>query len=382
MPWNITDPMSERLKFVLAVEENLFNMTELCLRFGISRKTGYKWLRRYRRFGAGALEERSRARRTMAHRTPSTVEQALVELRKAHPYWGARKLLVVLHRRRPELTLPAASTVTDILHRHGCIVPKRKRRARTYPGSRPLAAEAPNHLWTADFKGEFLLGNHHYCYPLTICDAHSRFILGCQALEATAHKATQSVFTRLFRTYGLPQAIRTDNGTPFASIGLRGLSRLGAYFIRLGIKHERIDPGSPQQNGRHERMHRTLKAETTRPPENTMKAQQRRFNDFVKEFNTVRPHEAIEMAVPAKRYRRSKRPMPRRLARPNYAGHMELRRVGKNGGIRFRTQKIFLTTVLERQYVALEEIDDAIWNIFYYDVLLARYDERNRHLYP
>lgn len=385
MPWKKTCPMSERAKFVLAAEEGVFSMTELCERFSISRKTGYKWLGRYRDGGLEALKDRSRAPKTIPHRTPEPVEAALVALRKTHPNWGGRKLLVVLERRRPELVarygLPAASTTTDILHRHGLIAPRPKRHRRTHPGTSPIQAEAPNDVWTADFKGEFLMGNHRYCYPLTIQDAHARFLLGCEALASTGHATAQPVFTRLFHSYGLPKAIRTDNGAPFASVGLCGLSRLSVYFIKLGIRPDRIAPGCPQQNGRHERMHRTLKAETTRPPEATMQAQQQRFDTFRQEFNTVRPHEALEMQTPASHYRASPRPMPKHLPEPSYAGHMEVRRIGKSGCFRWRGRFVFLTTVLEHEYVGFEEVDDGLWNVLFYEMLLARYDERTQQLH-
>jgi transposase InsO family protein len=377
--------MSERAKFVLEAEEGVFSMTELCQRFGISRKTGYKWLGRYRKGGLEALAERSRAPHSIPHRTPAPVEEALVALRRKHPLWGARKLLVVLARRQPELVarfgLPAASTTTDILKRHGLITPRRKRRRPTHPGRNPIQAQAPNDVWTADFKGEFLLGNHRYCYPLTICDTYSRFILACEALASTRRATTQSVFTRLFREYGLPRAIRSDNGTPFASIGLHRLSALSVYFIKLGIRRDLIEPGSPQQNGRHERMHRTLKAATTRPPERTMSAQQARFDVFREEFNTERPHESIEMQPPASLYAASPRRMPARLPAPKYAGHLEVRRVGKSGSFRWRGRFVFLTMVLSGEYVGLEEVDDGRWDIYFYDVLVARYDERENKLH-
>lgn len=385
MPWKKTTPMSQRAQFVLAAEKGAFSMSELCQRFSISRKTGYKWLNRYRNGGLEALQDRSRAPKTIPHRTPEPVAQALVELRKTHPRWGARKLLVVLEGRRPDLAerygLPAASTTTEILRRHGLLDNRPKRRRRTHPGTSPLEAEAPNHVWTADFKGEFLLGNHRYCYPLTICDSYSRLILACEALDSTRHATAEPVFTRLFQAQGLPQAIRTDNGAPFASVGLRGLSRLGVYFIKLGIRQDRIEPGCPQQNGRHERMHRTLKAETTRPPEATKPAQQQRFDAFRQEFNTVRPHEALKMATPASLYVTSPRVMPEPLPDPCYAGHLEVRRVGKSGSFRWRGGFVFLTTVLRHEYVGLEEVDEGLWSVWFYDVLVARYDERTKQLH-
>lgn len=385
MPWKQTDPMSQRAKFVLALDEGAFSMTELCQRFHISRKTGYKWRDRFREGGLTALADRSRAPGHSPHRTVEALEEALVALRRQHPTWGARKLLVILAQRQPALVdqygLPAASTVTDILHRHGLITPRRNRRRAHHPGASPLQATAPNDVWTADFKGEFRLGKGQYCYPLTVCDAYSRFLLACQARASTAHATAQPVFEQLFQRYGLPRVIRTDNGSPFASRALRGFSRLSAYFTKLGIGHDRIRPGHPQENGRHERMHRTLKAETTRPPEATMKAQQHRFDAFRLQYNTVRPHEALSMQTPASSYARSERRMPDRLAGPVYAGHMEVRRISHGGCFSWRGRHVFLTTVLCRDYVGLEEVEEGLWNVFFYDVLLARYDERRQRLY-
>lgn len=385
MPWTDTDPVTERHKFILAHQKDLFTMSELCQRFGISRKTGYKWLTRYRDGGLQALDDQSRAPKTIPHRTPPPVEEALVALRRRHPHWGARKLLVVLARRRPDLAhrygLPAASTTTDILRRHGLIEPKRPRRKHRPARSTPIAAEAPNDVWTADFKGEFLLGSRRYCYPLTVQDAYSRTLLACQALRSTRHQGAHPVFERLFDTYGLPAAIRTDNGAPFASVGLHRLSRLGVYFIKLGIRRSLIEPGCPQQNGRHERMHRTLKAETARPPAATLEAQQERFEAFRQEFNTERPHEALGMKTPASQYACSPRRMPARLPEPSYDGPLEVRRVAKSGSFRWRGRFVFLTTVLAREHIGLEEVDDGVWNVLFYDMLLARLDERTMQLH-
>lgn len=382
MPWTHTDPMCERTKFVLAYHDGAFSMTELCQRFGISRKTGYKWIRRFDEAQFEGLHDRSRARLAIAHRTPEHLEQIFVVLRQKHPFWGARKLLAVVERRHPELSLPAASTVTEILKRHGLITPRPKRRRAVHPGARPLVAEAPNDVWCADFKGEFLLGNRRYCYPLTVSDAHSRYLLACQALPSTHCKGARSLFKRLFQEYGLPRAIRTDNGVPFASPALAGISRLSLYWMKLGIRADRIEPASPHQNGRHERMHRTLKAETTRPPENSFPEQQQRFETFRSQYNEQRPHEALQMQVPAYYYHASARALPRRLPEPEYAAHMEVRRVSAGGAIKFKSWPVFLSMVLASEQVGLEEIDEGLWNIYFGEVLLARYDERERRVRP
>jgi len=379
MPWTETNPMTERHKFILAHEEGLFSMTELCHRFGISRTCGYKWLDRYREGGLEALEDRSRAPRHCPHRTPEPVEQLLIETRRAHPRWGPLKLLDYLRPRHPEICFPAPSTVGDLLKRQGLVPPRRRQRRPVHPGASPLQAEAPGAVWTADFKGEFRLGSGLYCYPLTVQEAHSRMLLVCQALPSTAHEGARPVFERLFRQHGLPKRLRTDNGTPFASQALCGLSRLSLWWIKLGIVPERIEPGRPEQNGRHERMHRTLKAETTRPPEANMQAQQERFEAFRRHYNTVRPHQALKGAVPASRYvsgLAQGRPMPERDLEPDYAGHLERRLVSSSGSVKLKSRPLFVSQVLAGEYVAFEEVDDGIWSLWFDRVLLGRLDER------
>lgn len=375
MPWTDTDPMTERHKFILAREEGLFTMTELCERFGISRKTGYKWLNRYRKGGVEALQDRSRAPKHCPHQTSKAVQELVIEARRAHPRWGPRKLLDYLGPRHPEVNFPAPSTVGDILKREGLVEPRRPQRRPTHPGTSPIEAEAPGEVWTADFKGEFRLGSSNYCYPLTVQDAHSRYLLACKGLPSTAHSGAKPVFGRLFREHGLPKTIRTDNGGPFASKALCGLSRLSVWWIKLGIEADRIQPGCPQQNGRHERMHRTLKAETTRPPGATFAEQQERFDDFQAEYNEVRPHQALEGAVPASRYVRSSRTMPRRCPEPQYPGHAEVRKISTTGEIKFKNRPLFVSAVLAGEYVGLEEIDDGVWNLLFDNVLLGRFDE-------
>lgn len=357
-------------------------MTELCERYGISRKTGYKWLSRYEADGLEGLREHSRAPRSIPHRTSTETEDALVELRIKHPSWGARKLLRRLKRTRPKLALPAPSTVTALLYRHDLVKPRRRQRKPLHPGSTPLEAAAPNDVWTMDFKGEFLLGNKRYCYPLTVCDARTRFLLSCTGLPSTKGVPATEVIERLFREHGLPTAIRTDNGSPFASQAIGGLSRLSVYWLKLGIRHDRIDPASPEQNARHERMHRTLKAETTRPPETTFEAQQRRFDAFRYVFNHERPHEALCMDTPADHYQRSTRTMPDVVPEPEYLGHMEVRRVSSSGSFTFKRHVLFLSETLSGEHIALDEIDDGIWSIYFARLLLGRLNERTFTITP
>ena len=350
-------------------------MTELCARFHVTRKTGYKC---YRDGGLDALGERSRTPKRCPHRTPEPVRQLLIATRRAHPRWGPRKLLDYLRPRHPEVAFPAPSTAGDLLKREGLVPERRRKRRRAHPGASPIEAEAPGRVWSADFKGEFRLGSGAYCYPLTIQDAHSRYLLACAGQPSTAHRGAAGVFSALFRERGLPVAIRTDNGSPFASQAICGLSRLSLWWTKLGIRHDRIRPGCPEQNGRHERMHRTLKAETTRPPGDTFAGQQERSERFQNEYNHVRPHQALDGATPASRHAWSAlRAMPAgRLPDPTYPGHAEVRRVSSAGTIKLKAQPLFVSHVLGGEYVALEETGEGIWSLWFYDVLLGRLDER------
>jgi transposase InsO family protein len=307
MPWRESTVMEERLRFVARRLEGE-SMTALCREFGISRKTGHKLFARYRECGVEALADRPRRPGRVANRLPMPVEAAIVALRREHPTWGARKLRELLGRRLGSgVALPARSTIHAVLDRHGLVEHARARRPRA-TGTPLSAPNAPNDLWCADFKGEFRLGNGRLCYPLTVTDQASRFILMVEALEGTAEAPVFTAFHRLFEARGLPAAIRSDNGVPFATHSVYGLSRLSVWWLRLGIALERIEPGRPQQNGRHERMHLTLKQETARPAAVNSLAQQARFDVFVETFNAVRPHEALDMRTPASRYDASPRP--------------------------------------------------------------------------
>lgn len=377
MPWKVTDPMEQRAQFVALHHEGLYTMTELCARFAVSRKTGYKWLERYGSGGLGALNDQSRAHRSVPHVTPPDIQARLLDARRAHPSWGPKKVLALLRARRPEMNLPAASTVGDLFSRSGLTEPRKGCRAHPHPGGSPLVAEGPNALWSADFKGQFPTGDGVLCYPLTVTDNFSRFLIGCQALPSVRQEGVSPVFTRVFQEFGLPDAIRTDNGSPFATNALGGLSRLSVWWVKLGIKHQRIAPGCPQQNPRHERMHRTLKKETARPPAADHLAQQARFTGWQQEFNFVRPHEALGQRPPASLYAPSPRPLPAQVPAPQYPGHLLVRRVSKAGTFRFRAHQLFLSDTLMEEDIALEEVDDGVWSIFFYDVLIARLDERH-----
>lgn len=383
MPWTLTDPMRERAKLVALYQDGLYSAAELADRFSVSRKTAYKWIHRYRDGGAGALADRSHAAHTQPNRTPPEIEAALVACRQAHPTWGPKKLLVYLARRCPDLTLPAPSTAGAILRRHGLTQPRRRRQRPKPPGRVPLVTEAPCNVWCADFQGQFLLGSGLLCYPLTVTDAHSRFVLECHALPSTKQGGVLPAFEGLFREHGLPRAIRTDNGNPFARQAIAGLSALNVWWIKLGIGHQRIEPGRPEQNGRHEPtpprwggMHRVLKAETTRPPASTMQAQQARFDTWRADFNRERPHEALGGATPASLYRPSPCPMPARLPEPAYPAHHEVREVSSAGTVRFKKRQFFVSKALVHEYVAFEEIGEGVWSLSFYDVELARPRER------
>jgi len=354
--------VNERMRFVVECQRGLYTITELCERFGVSRKTGYKWLRRHREEGVEGLQDRSRAPHTCPHRTDPYAEAALVAERLKRPRWGAKKLLWRLGRQEPKTPWPARSTGNAILKRHGLVTPQRRRRRWEHPGRPTQPMDAPNAVWTADYKGEFRLGSGQYCYPLTVVDGYSRYILACEALESVKQEGAWAVFEDLFREYGLPEAIRTDNGVPFATQAIAGLSRLSVWWLKLGIRPQRIEPAKPEQNGRHERMHRTLKAETTRPPAKTLEEQQDVFDAFQWDYNHLRPHEGLELDTPARHYQPAIREYPDRLRDPEYPGHYEVRKVSQDGGIRWHCDWVFISRALAGEYIGLEEIDDGIWS--------------------
>lgn len=379
MPWLETNPMKERQQFIEDLQSGQWTVSELCEHYNVSRTTGYKWLERYQAAGAAALQDRKRTPRSCPHKTSDHVVRLILQEADEHR-WGARKVLKRLSMRHPELELPARSTVFDILQRYGRVQHRRRRRHYQHPGAVPIETAAPNDLWTADFKGHFRTRNGLYCYPLTVVDHHSRYLLGCQGLLSVKTDLTKPVFLRLFRELGLPRAIRTDNGAPFASNGIHGLTSLNVWWMQLGIVHQRIEPASPQQNAAHERMHRTLKARTTRPPSANLYAQQNVFNRFRREFNEQRPHESLNDQVPASIYKPSQRPYPDKIRPPDYPGHFEVRRVSHAGTFRIHSSQIFLSQPLIHQYIGLQEIDDGIWDIVYYNTLLGRIDERTNKI--
>jgi putative transposase len=323
MPWRETTPMHQRTLFIADHLRGTRSVTDLCAEYGISRKTAYKWIDRYIRRGPSGLEDRPRRPRVTPTATPAPIVDALIALRHRHPTWGPKKLLAYLRRRHPRWRLPGRSVTAALLKRRGLIRRRTPRRVIGHPGKPTALIVAPNQVWCADFKGQFRMGNGRYCYPLTVTDGFSRYLLGCHGLPSTAVQGAKPVFTRLFQEYGLPQYIRSDNGVPFATNTLARLSRLSAWWVRLGILPQLIEPGRPRQNGRHERMHRTLKQEATRPPAPAMSSQQQRFDRFRRDFNDERPHEALDQQTPASVYQPSPRPMPSKLPPLEYPDRFE-----------------------------------------------------------
>ena len=361
MPWKECKAMDERLKFIARLLEGE-KMSDVCRSFGISRKTGYKIFNRYKALGLDGLTDRSRRPVRYANQLPEPVERLIVETKKGKPHWGARKIRELLVRRLAgDVRIPAKSTVHAVLDRHGLVKRAKQRRRQKAKGTPLSVGAAPNDLWCTDFKGEFRLGDRRYCYPLTVTDHASRMILSCEALESVKEAGAIPVFQNLFQEYGLPSAIRSDNGVPFASPnGLYGLSRLSVWWLRLGINIERIKPGCPQQNGRHERMHLTLKKETAQPAKANILQQQARFDDFVSEFNTERPHDALQMKTPQELYRPSTRQY-QGLPEHDYPFHDREIMVTSCGRLCMHRKKINISTVLAGQKLGIKEVDDGIW---------------------
>jgi transposase InsO family protein len=381
MPWKECSVMDERLRFVAKLLDGEA-MSEVCREFGISRKTGYKIFQRYKDSGVEALSDRSRRPVRYANQLPSQIESLIVTLKREKPHWGARKIRELLVRRLDgDVRIPAKSTIHAVLHRHGLVkaIPRRRQRASGTPLSPGIA---PNDLWCADFKGEFKLGNGHYCYPLTVTDHASRFLLLCEALNSTREDMAITAFEQLFLERGLPTAIRSDNGVPFASPNaLFNLSKLSVWWLRLGVAIERIKPGHPEQNGRHERMHLTLKKEATRPPGMNSLQQQARFDAFVREFNTERPHEALAMNTPAQMYCGSPRTY-RGLPELTYPLHDRDVLVTACGRICMHRKRVNISTVLAGQRVGIKEVDEGIWIVSFMHYDLGYIDLEQKTLQP
>ena len=371
MPWKETCAMTERLKFVTLAETGEETMAALCRRFGISRKTGYKLLARYAAEGVAGLADRSHAARHHPHEVSEVIEGRIVALRAERPSWGPRKLRARLREIDPGTAWPATSTFGDIVRRHGLVVPRRRRPVTPADTSPFCDCSAPNDTWCVDYKGWFRTGDGRRCDPLTISDAHSRYLLRCQAVHRVDASCARPLIEATFREYGLPRAIRTDNGPPFASTGVGGLSRLSIWWIKLGIRPERITPGRPCENGRHERLHGTLEREACRPAASSRRAQQQRFDAFRRIYNDERPHEAIGDVAPRTIYQPSPRSYPAQLPDIVYPDHWEVRIVKHKGDIKWRGERLFIGEVLTGEPLGIEESDGGEWRVHFGPVLLG-----------
>lgn len=375
MPWNRTNPEKERMAFVIAYQQERDSLLALCRAFGVSRTTGYRWVQRVAAEGPLGCCERSRAPKHHPHAVAPAVRAAVVAARLAHPTWGPRKLRAYLAVTQPQHSWPAPSTMGTFLALEGLVRPRRHRRA-TPPYGQPFqACQGPNDVWCADFKGWFRTGDGQRCDPLTLTDAYSRALLRCVALRHPTLAEARPVFEAAFQEYGLPVAIRTDNGVPFASCSVSGLSALSLWWLKLGIVPERIAPGHPEQNGRHERMHRTLKAETAAPPATDRAAQQAAFDRFREEYNTVRPHEALGQRPPRSRYVPSPRPYPRELRECSYPSADTVRRVNANGAFKWHQHWIFLSEVLGGEPVGLYHRASGLWEVQLGPLTLGTFQE-------
>jgi len=373
--------MDERLKFIARLLDG-DKMSVLCREFGISRKTGYKILKRYNACGLHGLTDRSRRPYRQANQLPVQIEKQIVRLKRERPTWGAPKIRERMRRLFPDIHSPAVSTVHAVLDRHGLVKRRGRRRRNKATGTALSLGRQPNDLWCADYKGEFKLADKRYCYPLTITDHASRYVIACEALHTTKEVYAFTVFERAFKDFGMPCSIRTDNGVPFASPNaLFNLSRLSVWWLRLGIQIERIKPGNPQQNGRHERMHLTLKLETTKPAGDNFLQQQARFDDFVDCFNNERPHQALDMQYPAERYKSSSR-IYNGLPELDYPFHDKAATVTTCGRICFNRQKINLSQVFAGQTVGIKQTEDRIWLVSFMDYDLGYFDDETCRLEP
>jgi len=382
MPWKETCPMDQKMQMIADHISGDYTISELAREYEVSRKTVYKWVRRYQVAGPLGLEERSRAPWGRPNATPIEVAREIVAAKLRHERWGPRKLVVWLEERCPGERWPAASTAGEILKREG-LVRCRRRRRRTPPYIQPFSkCQRPNAVWSADFKGQFRMGDGRLCYPLTIYDNYSRYILAVRGLKHATLEEVKPWFERVFKEYGLPEAIRTDNGAPFASVGLGGLSRLAVWFIKLGIKPERIEPGHPEQNGRHERMHRSLKEATASPPRGSIGEQQEVFDRFVEEHNCERPHQALGQKTPACFYQPSLRAYPAKAPEVEYRGDVVVRQVRRKGEIKWRGELVYVSEALAGEPVALKHTEERQWTISFSSYVLGVLNEATGKIAP
>lgn len=371
MPWRRESPMDQKIKLLGDWLSGDYNKSALSRIYGVTRPTVDKWIARYAEQGLQGLEERSRAALSHPNETPTWIAQTLIDAKLKHQDWGPRKLVRVLQQAKPDVAWPAPSTAGELLKREGLVKP-RKRRRTVPPYTEPFRhCSYPNRVWSIDYKGQFRTGDGRYCYPLTVTDNMSRYLLTCRGLRHPTLAATKPWLEVAFREYGLPEAIRSDNGTPFASTGLGGLSSLSVWWIRLGIVPERIEPGRPDQNGRHERMHKTLKGSVITPPAATLRQQQQAFERFRREFNELRPHEALDMDTPASRYRPSARSYPEKLPEVEYSGDCPVRRVRSNGEIKWRGELVYTSQALIGEPIELKESLKGGWDVYFHTYRLG-----------
>ena len=380
MPWKGVTVSEQRANFLRDYSLKYYSVTELAEMYSVSRKTAYKWMDRYEELGRSGLEDLSRRPHSCPWQTPEFIAEELVKMREKHPYWGPKKLLDIMERRHRRWDLPSVATAAHILAERG-LVRERRRHRRAHPGCPKSVAEGPNDIWGSDYKGQFRMGNGQYCFPQTVSDLYARFLLGCDGHPQVSGELTKAHFYWLFCTFGLPRRIRTDNGAPFASNALGRLSDLSVWFIKLGIYPELIEPGRPQQNGIHERMHRTLKQGTTHPPGSSLKSQQEKFEAFRKEYNEERPHEALQMKRPAEVYQPSPREMPKRIDSYDYPKQFLVRRVSRCGTVRVFGNQVFVSQTLNEDFVGLEEVDDGVYDLYFCFYLIGRYELRTNTIH-
>ena len=382
MPWKETYAMDEKIKMIGDYLSKEYTITQLSQMYEVSRKTIYKWIGRYGREGPPGLSEQSRAPKCHPNATLLKIAREIVATKLSHQRWGPKKVVAWLEEHYPEERWPAASTASGILKREG-LVRSRRRKRKTPPYIEPFnKCHRPNAVWSADFKGQFRTGDGRLCYPLTIYDNYSRYILSCRVLSQPTLEETKPWFESVFKEYGLPEAIRTDNGAPFASVGLGGLSRLSVWFIKLGIRPERIEPGHPEQNGRHERMHRSLKEATASPPRGDIKEQQKTFDEFVLEHNLERPHEALGQKTPLSFYHPSMRPYPSEVPTVDYHGDVIVRQVRHNGEIRWKGELLYISEALAGEPVALKQQEEHLWEIRFSSYSLGLLNELTSRITP
>jgi transposase InsO family protein len=382
MPWKETCAMDQKIGLIGDYLKGEYTVTQLSEVYEVSRNTIYKWIKRYEQGGNAGLSERTKAPKRHPNATSLETAREIVTLKLKYKSWGPRKLAYWLKKHYPDRSWPAVSTIGQIIKQAG-LVKERKRRHKTPPYKEPFQdCKGPNMVWSADYKGQFKTGEGQLCYPLTVSDNYSRYLLGCKALKHPDYAESKPVFEQLFKKYGLPAAIRTDNGAPFASIGLGGLSKLSVWFIKLGIKPERIKAGHPEENGRHERMHRSLKAATAKPPQANHKKQQQAFDKFRQEYNDERPHEALGMQTPDFYYKPSLRVYPEKVPAIKYHGNCQIRQVRHNGEIKWKGEKVYVSQSLAGEPVALKLRENNLWEIYFDTISLGILDELDMRIKP